>query len=101
MADVTAVIEDRDVWGSHQVRWATVTFTAGYTNAGETVTPALFNLSEIKNLIPSNPSLDDDTMVSVTYDDATKTLFLVDELGVLQGTVDMSATTCQVLVIGK
>ena len=103
MANVTVSISDRDVVGSRLVRRGTLTFTAGYTNAGETLVPALVELSELKWLSVGAPSIDDVPLASVLVTALTgtsATIKAVDDAGVLEGTTDLSATTVDFEVYG-
>ncbi len=101
MANVTVSITDRDVVGSRLVRRGTATFTAAYTNAGQTLTAALVELSEIKWLSVGAPSIDDVPLASVIVTQGTTpTLFAIDDAGVLEGTTDLSSTTVDFEVYG-
>lgn len=99
---VAVTIDDRDVWGSHQVRWVTLTFDSSYPTGGEAVTAADFQLAEIKNLIPGAPSIDDEALNSALWDATNSKIIVVDAAGAQEGnTTDLSATTLQAIVIGK
>lgn len=99
---VSVTINDRDVWGSHQVRWATVTFDASYPTGGEAVTAADFQLAELKNVLVAAPSIDDEALNSALWDAANSKILVVDAAGAQEGnTTDLSATTVEVIALGK
>lgn len=102
MADVSVSIVDRDVVGSRLVRRATVTFTAGYAVAGETLQAADVELSEIKWVnVVGNPSLDDTTLNgAIVTQGTTPVIRAITHLGALVGTVDLSSTTLDIEVYG-
>ena len=98
---VSVTVNDRDVWGSHQVRWATVTFDASYPTGGEAVTAADFNLSEIKNMIVGMPDVGD-TMAGLYWVGSTSKIIAVEQDGAqVANTHDIDGRTVEVLVIGK
>ena len=99
---VSVSIEDRDVWGSHQVRWATVTFDSSYPTGGEAVAASDFQLAELKNLIVENPSIDDEAITSAYYVESTGKIIVVAAAGTQEGAAtDLSSTTLKVVAIGK
>jgi len=102
MAAVTTSITDRSVFGDKQVRFVRATFTSGYTNAGETITAALCDLSTISFVLAGAPSIDDVPLASVIVTQGTTpTLFAIDDAGILEGTTDLSSTFVDLMVIGK
>ncbi len=105
MAAVTTTVQARSVFGDMQVRFVRATFTSGYTNAGETITAALCDLSEIIFVIVGGgPNLADEAVTAIyvtTNDGGTANLKIVNDAGVLEGTSDMSATVVDLMVLGK
>ena len=98
---VSVTINDRDVWGKHHVRWATVTFDGSYPTGGEAVTAANFELSELKNVLVTNPSIDDEAITSALWDATNSKILVVDAAGSQEGNAtDLSATTLKVIAIG-
>ncbi len=103
MADVTLTITDRSVTGDRIVRRGTMTFTSGYTNAGQTIPKALVELAEIKWLSLGAPSIDDVPLASAIVTANTgdvATVKVIDDAGVLEGTTDLSSTTLDFEVYG-
>lgn len=103
MADVTVSISDRSVMGDRLVRFGTLTFTSGYTNAGETVAKADVELAEIKTLQVGAPSIDDVPLASAIVTANTgdvATVKVIDDAGVLEGTTDLSSTTLDFVAWG-
>lgn len=99
---VSVSITNRDVWGSHQIREATVTFDASYPTGGETVAASDFELQEIKAVLPLSPSIDDEAVTSTLWDAANSKVLVIQQNGVQEGNAtDLSSTTVQCLVIGK
>jgi hypothetical protein len=101
---LTATINDRDVFGSHQVRFATVTFDNSYPTGGEIPTAALFELQEIKNLVVHSA---DDAKYRPVHVPATGAIKLYVEDGTsgieaeAANASDQSAVNVEVMVIGK
>ena len=103
MANVTVSLTDKGVSGDRLVRRGTMTFTSGYTNAGETITPALCELSELKWLSVGAPSIDDVPLASALVTALTPssaTVKAVDDAGILEGTTDLSSTTLDFIAYG-
>lgn len=102
MADVTASVVERSVFGDLQVRLVTVTFTTGYAVAGETLAAADVDLAEIKFIaVAGQPSVDDAAVNGAIVTQATRTIRCVLATGVLVGTDDLSSTTLDLVVYGK
>ena len=100
MATTAVVIDDRDVWGSHQVRWATITYSGTYATGGDAFTAADFQLDEIKNVIVAQPSVGD--TLAGAYWDGTDSIVLTEQTGVqVANSHSLAGFTVQVLVIGK
>lgn len=98
---VSVTVNDRDVWGKHHVRWATITFDSSYPTGGEAVTAANFELSELKNVLVTNPSIDDAAITSAIWDATNSKIIVIDEAGLQEGnTTDLSSTTLKVIAIG-
>lgn len=98
---VSVTINDRDVWGKHVVRWATVTFDSSYPTGGEAVTAANFELSELKNVLVTNPSIDDEAITSAYFDATNSKIIVIAADGTQEGnTTDLSSTTLDVIAIG-
>lgn len=98
---VSVAINDRDVWGSHQVRWATVTFDDSYPTGGEAVTAADFELVEIKNMIVAQPDVGD-TLAGAYFVESTSKIIAVEQTGAeVANTHDIDGRTVTVQVIGK
>ncbi len=98
---VSVTVNDIDVWGSHQIRWATVTFDSSYPTNGEPITAADFNLSEIKNMMVAMPDVGD-TMAGMYWDGSASTIVAVEQTGAeVASTHDIDGRTVEVLVIGK
>lgn len=101
---LSVTINDRDVWGSHQVRFATVTFDSSYPTGGEIPTAADFQLAEIKNLVVHSA---DDATYRPVYVPSTGAIKLYVEDGTsgieaeAANASDQSAVNVEVVVIGK
>ena len=99
---VAVTINDRDVWGSHQVRWATVTFDSSYPTGGEAVAASDFQLAELKNVLVANPTIADEAITSAYWDAANSKIIVIAAAGTQEGNAtDLSSTTVEVIALGK
>lgn len=101
---LSVTIDDRDVWGSHQVRWGRITFDSSYPTGGEAIAAADFQLAELKNVVVH--SADVATYRPVWDQSASKILLYIEDgtSGIeaqAANTSDQSAVTIEYQVIGK
>lgn len=101
---LTVTIDDRDVWGSHQIRWGNIAFDNSYPTGGEAVTAADFQLSELKEVVVHSA---DDAKYRPVYDDTNSKIKLYVEDGTsgieaeAANASDQSAVNVRYQVIGK
>lgn len=101
---LTVTIDERDVWGSHQVRWGSVQFDSSYPTGGEAVAAADFQLSELKEIVVHSA---DDATYRPVWDAANDKIKLYVEDGTsgieaeAANTSDQSAVNVRFQVIGK
>ena len=101
---LTVVIDDRDVWGSHQVRWGRITFDSSYPTGGEAVAAADFQLAEFKSLVAHSADV---ATKKVVWDQSASKLMVYIEDGTTgieaqaANTSDQSGLTFEFQVVGK
>lgn len=99
----TASISTRTVFGDQQVKFATVTLDSSYPTGGEAVTPALFELTQINEVIIHSTSV---ATKRAVWDSANSKIKLFVEDGTsgieaeAANTSDQSAVSVQVIVFG-